>query len=113
MSQTNIALLTLSLVATSEVTTNKLVGFNGAQATTAGQLVLGVADFDAKTNETLAVVVKGTAIALTGGSIAIGDELVVDATGRVITKVTPAHHTIGRALTASPTSDSKIEILLN
>lgn len=84
MSQQAIALLTLPLVATTAVAQYRGVGYNGAQASVAGQKVLGISRRAAAINQDVDVTAKGTAVAETGGAIAVGSALAMDASGRVV-----------------------------
>lgn len=109
----NTALLTLSTVASGAVTRYRAVGFDGAQLTTEGALAMGIAQYDAGDGEALAVIAKGTAPAESGAAVSVGDELVADASGRVI--VNPGvggEVVIGHALEAASAAGEPIEILL-
>ncbi|MBF0448581.1 MAG: DUF2190 family protein [Magnetococcales bacterium] len=84
MSQQNIAVLTLTLTTSGDVTANRAVGFDGAQATVQGQKVMGASVTDAASGNPLALITSGTAILESGAAIAVGDSLVADSQGRVI-----------------------------
>lgn len=77
-------LLTLPLVAASAITQYRGVGFNGAQATVAGQKICGFARRGAAIGGEFEAVAKGTAVAEAGAPIALGVALIVDASGRVV-----------------------------
>lgn len=77
-------ILALSLVASGQVTERRAVGFDGAQATVQGQKVAGVARFDAADGDPLTVEALGTAVIESGAAIAVGDAIIVDASGRAI-----------------------------
>ncbi|MBF0370980.1 MAG: DUF2190 family protein [Magnetococcales bacterium] len=109
MSQQNISVLTLTVTASGTVTTARGVGYDGAQATTAGQKVMGIAMTGAAAGESLAVVTKGTAIVESGAAIAIGDSLMVDTQGRV-TPVT-GNLSIGSGATPVTSTAANGEIL--
>lgn len=111
MSQ-NIAILTLTAIASSAVSTCRAVGFDGAQATTLGQKVLGVAQFDAVTGEPVTLDVKGTTIIEAAEAIAVGDELTVDATGKAAKPTLADQVRIADALQAATAAGDKIEVLL-
>lgn len=85
MSQQGIALLTLSVVASGAIAAYRGVGFNQAQATVAGQKIMGISRRPGATGADLEVVTKGTAVAETGAAIAAGVALAMDASGRVVT----------------------------
>ncbi|MBF0371233.1 MAG: DUF2190 family protein [Magnetococcales bacterium] len=84
MSRQSITLLTLTITASGAITACRGVGHDGAQATTQGQKIVGVACTDAADTEGLSVDVKGTAVIESGATIAVGDSLIVDASGRGI-----------------------------
>ena len=84
MSQQNISVLTLTLIASGSVVENRAVGFDGAQATTQGQKVMGSAMTVAANGETLGVITHGTAIMETGAAIAVGDSIITDVQGRAM-----------------------------
>jgi hypothetical protein len=85
MSQQGISVLSLPILALGAVAEYRAVGFNGAQATVAGQKVLGIAEFGAANAQMVRVCRLGTAVAEAGAAIAIGAALAVDASGRVVT----------------------------
>ncbi len=84
MSQQNISLLTLTVIASGAIAAGRGVGFDGAAVTTQGQKFMGMAMTSASSGTALAVITHGTAIAETGAAIALGDSLIVDSQGRVI-----------------------------
>ncbi|MBF0380691.1 MAG: DUF2190 family protein [Magnetococcales bacterium] len=84
MSQQNISVLTLTLIANGAVTAHRAMGFDGAQATSQGQKAMGASVSDADSGSGVAVVTNGTAIMETGAAVSIGDSLITDDQGRVI-----------------------------
>ncbi len=84
MSQQSISVLTLTVTASGAVTEGRAVGFDGVQAGVQGQKVMGVAVTDAADGEALALVTHGTAIMESGAAVAVGDSVMVDASGRAI-----------------------------
>jgi hypothetical protein len=84
MSQQNISVLTLTLIASSAITANRAVGFDGIQATSQGQKVMGASVTDAETGNSVAVITHGSAILEAGAAITLGDSLIADSQGRVI-----------------------------
>jgi hypothetical protein len=84
MSQQNISILTLTALANGAVTANRAIGFNGAQATSQGQKVMGASVTDADSGNSFPVTTLGTAIMESGAAITIGDSLITDSQGRVI-----------------------------
>jgi hypothetical protein len=76
--------LTLPIVANGAIAQYRGVGFNQAQATVAGQKIMGFSRRPAANGGELDLSSKGTAIAETGGAIAVGAALAVDASGRVV-----------------------------
>jgi hypothetical protein len=79
-----ISLLTLTVMASGAIAALRAVGFDGAQASSAGQKVMGVATFGVADGQDASVVAKGTAIIETGGAFARGAALRVDAHGRAV-----------------------------
>lgn len=77
-------LLVLTVLAAGAITAGRAVGYDGAQATVAGQKVLGVAETDVADGKHGAVATAGTTIVESGGAIAKGDALRVDANGRAV-----------------------------
>jgi len=71
--------------ASGAVTARRAVGFDGAQATVAGQKVRGFACADAADGEILTIDERGEIEAISGGDIALGAPLTVDNQGRVVT----------------------------
>lgn len=100
--------LTLPIVANGAIAQYRGVGFNQAQATVAGQKVVGFARRPAAAGGELDVASKGTAIAETGAAIAVGAALTVDAQGRV---VTAAALTVAAGATAVTSSAANGAIL--
>lgn len=80
----SISLLALTVAASGAVAANRGVGYDGAQATVAGQKVLGASRNAAADTEKLTLDVLGTTTWESGAAIAVGDKLVVDAQGRVV-----------------------------
>jgi hypothetical protein len=112
MSQ-KIPVLTLTVSASGAVTAHRFVGYDGAQVAASGGKALGVATFDATDGKDLSVDALGTTVVETGGAIAVGDDLVSDASGQAI--VNPA---LGGEVVAAHALDSAagagefIEVLL-
>lgn len=84
MSKQAISLLDLTLTASGAVSEYRAVKVSGAQASVAGEQVIGVAVYSAANGEAYAATAKGTAVAETGGAITLGAELAVDASGRAV-----------------------------
>ncbi|MBF0182787.1 MAG: DUF2190 family protein [Magnetococcales bacterium] len=84
MSQQNISILTLTVMASGAVTENRAVAFNGSQVALSGQKVMGTSLSRAASGEALAVVTHGTAIIESGAAIAVGQSLMSDSQGRAV-----------------------------
>jgi hypothetical protein len=131
-------LLIMSVTAVGAITQYRGVGYNGAQATVAGQKTLGFARRNGATGTDVDLVSKGTATAEVGAAVAVGAALAVDSVGRVVTAtavqiaagataVTSAaangagtisggdlpQFVVGYALTAAAAAGETIEILLS
>jgi hypothetical protein len=73
-----------TLQASGAVTANRFVGFDGAQITTQGAKVAGVAQYDAGDGEDLATAVIGTAVIESGAAVNVGEGVIADSSGRAI-----------------------------
>ena len=111
MSQQGIALLTLPCVATTAVTQHRGVTFGDAQVSVAGTACKGVARRGAASGAEFEVVSKGTWPWEAGGSFAIGTQLGVDGSGRVITWA--SGFVAGYALQAAGAAGDLPEVLLS
>lgn len=108
--QGNIALLTKSFTASGSVTQYQPVSPTGGNATAASNAI-GFANVAAASGELFPVTISGTALAIAGGSVAIGDPLKVHTT---VTKLVPQGGTgtiVARALSAGADGDV-IEVLI-
>ncbi|NCJ05200.1 DUF2190 family protein [Synechococcales cyanobacterium C] len=106
--------LKLSLTATGSVSAARVVGFDGAQATTKGQLVAGVADYGVAMGDDFPVTMLGTALVEAGGEIAVGTPLTCDAAGRAIeADFEDGQYIFGIAMTAATGAGKPIEAFLN
>lgn len=85
MSQQGIVILALPCVANGAVQVYRGVGYNDAQATSAGQKIKGVARRSAANGTEFEVATIGSHPWESGGAIAVGAALVVDSSGRVVT----------------------------
>lgn len=108
MSQQSMSLLSLTLIASGAVTENRLVGFTGAQATVAGQKVMGTALTRAATGEALGVVTHGTAIVESGAAITVGAALVSDSQGRAVPASGPLSLVTGAVAVTSSAANGAI-----
>lgn len=109
MSQQNLAILTLSVVASGAVAASRFVTVAGAQAGAAAN-TLGVARYGVASGAALAVDVLGTTVAEAGAAVSAGAALETDTNGKAITKTTGP--TVGRALQAATGAGQFIEVLL-
>ena len=105
----NLSILTLTVLATAAVATNRFVTPMGAYPTAAAK-GLGVARTGGAVGELLAVDILGTSIAEAGGAFAKDAALELDATGRVVVKA--AGVAVARALEASTAAGAFVEVLL-
>ncbi|WP_130471743.1 DUF2190 family protein [Candidatus Magnetaquicoccus inordinatus] len=110
MSQQNISILTLTVIASGAVTEHRAIAFNGSQATQAGQKVMGSSVSRAATGEPLAVVTCGTAIIEAGAAITVGQSLICDSQGRAVP--TTGSLTVGSGAVAVSSSAANGAILL-
>jgi len=84
MSQQNISVLALSIVAAGTLASRRLVGYDGLQASVQGQKIMGVARTDAVSGDAVPIDVVGTAVIEAGGVVAVGDAVISDNVGRAI-----------------------------
>jgi len=84
MSKQGISLLALTITAAGVIRAQRGVGHDGAEASVAGQKIIGVARNAAVLADPLTVDSKGTTFVESGGVIAVGDALTVDNQGRAV-----------------------------
>ena len=102
-------ILELPFVAAGAVTKRRFVTYANIQAV-AGDVALGVADYDTAQGKQGNLIVMGTAKVEAGAAFAIGDLIQADAQGRAILKAAGA--TNGRALQAAGAAGQIVEVLL-
>lgn len=110
MAQGNIALLTKSFTAGGSVTQYQPVSPTGGNCTAASNAI-GFANVAASTGDVFPVVVAGTALAVAGGTVAVGDPLKVHTTVTQVVAQGGTGTIIGRALSAGSSGDT-IEVLI-
>lgn len=112
MSQ-KIPVLTLTVSALGAVSAHRFVGFDGAQIASAGAETFGVANFAAADGDDLAVDVMGTTVVEAAGVIAVGDDVVADASGMAIVNPGVGGEVVAaKALDAAGGAGEFIEVLL-
>lgn len=110
MSEQYSPVLVLTGSAPSAVLANRLVGYDDAQAATAGQACKGVAYTNASAGEDYPVHALGLTAVTSGAAIAAGAALQSDTQGRVVTQTTGV--LVGRALEAASAAGKLIQVLL-
>lgn len=110
MSKQAFPLLSLTILATNVLASERFVTLNGTKPD-AGGYALGVVRQNAVSGDMVTVDVIGTAIVEAGAAIVSGSTLKVDASGRVIPWETSGAR-VGIALQAASASGQFIEILL-
>ncbi|MBF0341926.1 MAG: DUF2190 family protein [Magnetococcales bacterium] len=108
MSQQNISVLTLTVVASGTIAAGHAVGFNGATVTTQGGKPMGIAMTAAATGNALAVVTHGTAVVETGAAITLGQALIADTQGRLIPATSALHIAAGATAVTSSAANGAI-----
>lgn len=103
MSQQAISVLDMAVNAITAITEYRCVTAAGAQVSTAGSKVYGISRRSAAIGRMTDVTVLGTAVAESGGAIAVGAMLAADAQGRVVTAATLAAATGTLAVAAGAT----------
>ncbi|SFT73888.1 DUF2190 family protein [Halomonas saccharevitans] len=112
MSQ-KIVVLALTVTASGAVAGHRFVGFDGAQVAASGGDAMGVAGHDAVDGQDLALDVMGTSVVETAGAVAVGDEVVSDASGMAITNPgVGGEIVLARALDSAAGAGEFIEVLL-
>ena len=108
--QGNIALLTKSFTASGSVTQYQPVAPTGGNATAASNAI-GFANVGASTGDVFPVTVMGTALAIAGGTVALGDPLKVHSTVTQLVAQGGTGTIVARALSAGAAGDV-IEVLI-
>lgn len=109
MAASSVPLLSHPVVATAALTQFRAVSHAGAVPAAAARC-LGFAKTGAAIGERVAADIVGTTVAEAGAAIALGAQLELDASGRVVTK--SAGVVVASALSAAAAAGDKIEILL-
>ena len=78
MSHQAIVNFSLPIKATTSWSTNRLIGFDGAQASVKGQKVLGAAHTDAEIGQEADVDIENTVLVEVGAPVSKGDSLISD-----------------------------------
>jgi uncharacterized Zn-binding protein involved in type VI secretion len=102
MSITSHVFHAISVTASGSVTQRRLVTFAGAQATTKGEKVLGVSEFDTANLTQATVNIGGIVLVTTGAAVSKGDSLITDTQGRAI----PATGNLGVGAGATPVTST-------
>lgn len=106
-------ILTDSIVAGGAIIKKRFVDFDNLQASAAGQLVAGIADYEASAaGKQVPIHMLGTAEVEAGGAFARGAELMTDAQGRAVTRAGANALSVARALQASGGAGQVVEVLL-
>lgn len=108
MAATNIALLTLSVIAGATITQNQAITGAGAVASAGGNAI-GTANTGAASGERVPYTAMGTALAVAGAAIAANAALEVGSAGKLVTKSSGV--TVARALQAAGADGDVIEVL--
>lgn len=109
MPATNIATLTLGIIAAATISQNQAITAAGAVASAAGNAV-GFANTGGASGDRIPTTAGGTALAIAGAAIAAGAAVEVGSAGKVVTK--SAGVTVARALTAAAADGDVIEVLV-
>ncbi|MEX2524453.1 MAG: capsid cement protein [Gammaproteobacteria bacterium] len=109
MSREELIQLALTFTASGAVTQYRAVGYDGAQASVAGQRFAGAAPPPAADGEDLTVNMRGVIPFETGGAFSKGDPLTVDAEGRVVAASNLAIAAGGTAVTSTAANGEILE----
>lgn len=74
----------MTVAASGALTDSRAVGFDGAQITTAGAAMFGIARGSFSDGEDARIVTSGAPTAESGGAFNVGDPLTTDANGRLV-----------------------------
>lgn len=111
MSQANLSLMALTVIASATVVANRFVTTAGAHAA-AGALPLGVTRSDGVSGDPIPVDVLGTALVEAGDAIAADAPIMVTTDGKALTHDNDGDkHAVGRAL-AGAAAGELVEVLL-
>ncbi|MBN3949358.1 MAG: DUF2190 family protein [Nostoc sp. NMS7] len=99
------------ITASGAVGANLAVDYTGAQVSTVGVAIYGIARYAATSGTPVAIATSGTTIAQIGGTVAIGDPLTPNANGQLITATTAGQFIFARAKAAGTTGNT-IEIFI-
>lgn len=112
MSNGNISLMTLTVIASAAIVANRFVTTAGAPCA-AGALPLGVARSDGAIGDPIPVDTLGTALVEAGDVIAADAAIMVTTDGKALTHDADGDkHAVGRALSAAGAAGDLIEVLL-
>jgi hypothetical protein len=107
----NIAILTLTVIATAALAANRFVEQDGTYPTAGGK-AYGVTRVDAAIGDPTPIDVIGTTIVMCGAAVAKDDDLMVDATGKVVPLTGSGKRGVARAMEAGAADGALIEVLL-
>lgn len=111
MSSGNISILTLTVIAAGALEANRFVKQDGSYPA-AGGLAFGVTRSSAEAaGEPVPADIHGTAIVECGGTIALEDQIMTDASGRAVKATVGSKFVLARAMEAGA-SGGLIEVLL-
>lgn len=109
MSSSGIQCLNETIIAASTIGANRFIGFDGNYPA-AGEGAFGIAHFDAILDEPVTATTLGTCSVYAGGAIAVGAEVEIGTTGKIIAKAVGV--TVGRARTESTGDGDLIEVFI-
>jgi hypothetical protein len=98
-----------SIVLTGAVTAGHAVSYAGATCT-AGQKMLGIAKMDGSSGDAIPVVAIGTAVAICGAAVSVGDDLQTDASGRVVDLTSGVF--VGTAMGDTTVAGQQVEVFV-
>lgn len=87
----------------------RCVGYDGAQVTTAAARPWGIAKMNAESGKDTAIVTEGSAVAESGGALALGNALTTDTAGRLV-EATSGQYVFARALGTASAAGQFLEV---
>ena len=100
-----------TITATTTIEVGLAVNYAGAQVSTAGEVIRGIAKSNGVFGQSTNIAAIGTVPAKVGAAVAVGDPLTSDAQGRLV-PATTGQPIFARALQVAASADQFIEVFI-